>query len=247
MKTIGLIGGMSWESSLEYYRLLNEGVKARLGGLHNAKSLMVTVDFAEIAAMQKAGAWMEAARVLVHAAQTLERGGADCVLICTNTMHKVASEVQAAVNIPLIHIADATAEKVVKSGIARVGLLGTAFTMEQDFYRGRLLEKHGLEVLTPELGDRQTVHRIIYEELCLGRVLETSKLEYVRIMDALVSSGAQGIILGCTEIMLLVGQADCAVPTFDTTALHVEKALEFALQGVDTLEVRKRQAPQGVR
>jgi len=230
MKTIGLIGGMSWESSLEYYRLLNQGVKVRLGGLHNAKSLMVTVDFAEIAALQKAGAWNEAARVLAQAAQTLERGGADCVLICTNTMHKVASEVQVAVNIPLLHIADATAEKVLEHGIRTVGLLGTAFTMEQGFYKGRLLEKYGLEVLTPGLEDRQTVHRIIYDELCLGRILETSKLEYVRIMSTLVSKGAQGIILGCTEIMLLVGQDDCAVPVFDTTALHVEKAVAFVLE-----------------
>ena len=221
---------MSWESSLEYYRLLNQGVKARLGGLHNAKSLMVTVDFAEIAALQKAGAWNEAAGVLAQAAQTLERGGADCVLICTNTMHKVASEVQAAVNIPLIHIADATAEKVVASGISTVGLLGTAFTMEQDFYKGRLLEKYGLEVLTPEQVDRSSVHRIIFDELCLGTVDERSKAQYVRIMADLVARGAQGIILGCTEIMLLVGQADCAVPTFDTTALHVEKAVEFALE-----------------
>lgn len=232
MKTIGLIGGMSWESSLEYYRLLNQGVKARLGGLHNAKSLMVTVDFAEIAALQKVGAWDEAANLLSSAAQTLERGGADCVLICTNTMHKVADEVQAAVKIPLIHIADATAEKVVQAGITRVGLLGTAFTMEQDFYKGRLLEKYGLEVLTPEQGDRNQVHRIIFDELCLGTVDAGSKLEYVRIMVDLVARGAQGIILGCTEIMLLVGQEDSPIPIFDTTALHVEKAVEFALEGV---------------
>jgi aspartate racemase len=236
MKTIGLIGGMSWESSLEYYRLLNKGVKARLGGLHNAKSLMFTVDFAEIAALQKAGAWNEAANLLSSAAQTLERSGADCVLICTNTMHKVADQVQAAINIPLIHIADATAEQVVGAGITRVGLLGTAFTMEQDFYRGRLLEKYGLEVLVPEAQDRQTVHRIIFDELCLGTVDAGSKLEYMRIMADLTARGAQGIILGCTEIMLLVGQADSPVPTFDTTALHVEKAVAFALEEVGALE-----------
>ncbi len=239
MKTIGLMGGMSWQSSLEYYRLLNEGVQARLGGLHNAKSLMYTVDFAEIAALQKAGNWDEAARALITAAQALERSGADCVLICTNTMHKLADEVQASVGIPLLHIADATAQKVKAAGIARVGLLGTAFTMEQDFYKGRLLERHGLEVLTPEPEDRAIVHRIIYDELCLGKVLEGSRAEYVRIMEGLVARGAQGIILGCTEIMLLVGQAECSVPVFDTTALHVEKAVEFAL---DT-DVRARLEP----
>ncbi|NJK45107.1 MAG: aspartate/glutamate racemase family protein [Pleurocapsa sp. SU_196_0] len=231
MKTIGLIGGMSWESSLEYYRVVNETAKARLGGLHNAKSLLYTVDFAQIERFQHAGDWDGAARVLVEAAQSLERGGADCVVICTNTMHKVAALVESVVNIPLIHIADATAERIKARGLQRIGLLGTAFTMEQDFYKGRLTDKHGLEVIVPGEADRRIVHRVIYDELCLGIVKPESKLEYTRIMRELVKNGAQGIILGCTEIMLLVGQADSSVPVFDTTTIHAVAAVEFALEG----------------
>jgi aspartate racemase len=231
VKTIGLIGGMSWESSLEYYRIVNETAKVRLGGLHNAKSLLYTVDFAGIERFQNAGDWDGAARVLVDAAQSLERGGADCVVICTNTMHKVAALVESAVSIPLIHIADATAERIKARGLQRIGLLGTAFTMEQDFYKGRLTDKHGLEVIVPGEADRRVVHGVIYDELCLGVVNPDSKLEYTRIMRELVSDGAQGIILGCTEIMLLVGQDDSSVPVFDTTTIHAVAAVEFALEG----------------
>ncbi len=231
LKTIGLIGGMSWESSLEYYRAINEGIKARLGGLHNARSLMLTVDFAEIERFQHTGDWDSAGKILVSAAQALERGGADCIVICTNTMHKLAPQIGAAVKIPLLHIADATAERIQAQRLKRVGLLGTAFTMEQDFYKGRLIEKFGLEVVVPSAADRGIVHRVIYDELCLGVINPASKTEYVRIMDQLVSDGVEGIILGCTEIMLLVGQADSSVPTFDTTTLHALKAVDFALDG----------------
>lgn len=229
MKTIGLIGGMSWESSLEYYRLINEGVKARLGGLHSAKSVMISVDFAEIEALQHAGRWAEAAQILIEAARGLERAGADCVVICTNTMHKVADQIQASVPLPLIHIADATAEQVKAAGLTRIGLLGTCFTMEEDFYVGRLIEKYSLDVIVPEPIERDDVHRIIYDELCLGLTRAESKARYVEIMAQLIACGAQGIILGCTEIGLLVQQADSRVPLFDTTRLHAEAAVEFSL------------------
>ncbi len=229
MKTIGLIGGMSWESSLEYYRLINEGVKARLGGLHSAKSVMISVDFAEIEALQHTGRWAEAAQILIEAARGLERAGADCVVICTNTMHKVADEIQASVPLPLIHIADATAEQVKAAGLLRIGLLGTRFTMEEDFYVGRLIEKYGLDVIVPQPIERDDVHRIIYDELCLGLTRAESKARYVEIMAQLIACGAQGIILGCTEIGLLVQQADSRVPLFDTTRLHAEAAVEFSL------------------
>lgn len=229
MKTIGLIGGMSWESSLEYYRLINEGVKARLGGLHSAKSVMISVDFAEIEALQHTGRWAEAAQILIEAARGLERAGADCVVICTNTMHKVADAVQASVRVPLIHIADATAEQVKAAGLLRIGLLGTRFTMEEDFYVGRLIEKYGLDVIVPQPIERDDVHRIIYDELCLGLTRAESKARYVEIMAQLIACGAQGIILGCTEIGLLVQQADSRVPLFDTTRLHAEAAVEFSL------------------
>jgi aspartate racemase len=230
MKTIGLIGGMSWQSSLAYYRIINETVKARLGGLHNAVSLMHTVDFAQIERFQHAGDWDGAARVLADAARHLERGGAACVVLCTNTMHKLASRLESAVGIPLIHIADATATQIKARGLQRIGLLGTAFTMEQDFYKGRLTDQHGLEVIVPGDADRQIVHRVIYEELCLGVIRPESKLEYTRIMRDLVQQGAQGIILGCTEIMLLVGQDDSSVPVFDTTTIHAVAAVDFALE-----------------
>ena len=227
MKTIGLIGGMSWESSLEYYRLINEGAKARLGGLHSAKSVMVSVDFAEIEALQHTGHWAEAAKILIEAARGLERAGADCVLICTNTMHKVADDVQASVTVPLIHIADATAEQVKAAGLTRIGLLGTRFTMEEEFYVGRLVHKYGLDVIVPEPIERDDVHRVIYDELCLGITRAESKARYVEIIAQLIARGAQGIILGCTEIGLLVQQADSRVPLFDTTKLHAEAAVAW--------------------
>jgi aspartate racemase len=229
MKTIGLIGGMSWESSLEYYRLINEGVKARLGGLHSAKSVMVSVDFAEIEALQHTGRWAEAAQILIDAARGLERAGADCVVICTNTMHKVADDVQASVRVPLIHIADATAERVRAAGLKRIGLLGTRFTMEEQFYVGRLVRKYGLDVIVPDPIERDEVHRVIYDELCLGITRAESKAGYVEIIAQLIARGAQGIILGCTEIGLLIQQADSRVPLFDTTQLHAAAAVEFAL------------------
>ena len=224
MRVIGLIGGMSWESSAEYYRLANELVRDRLGGLHSARLVLASVDFAEIGELQRSGDWDRAGEVLAGVAQSLEAAGADLLLICTNTMHKVADQVQAAVSIPLLHLADTTATAVRADGVRTVGLLGTAFTMEQDFYRQRL-ESFGLEVLVPDAEDRATVHRIIYEELCLGTVLETSRQAYREVMARLVERGAQGVILGCTEIELLVGAVDSTVPLYPTTRLHVEAAV----------------------
>ncbi|MEA5078165.1 MAG: aspartate/glutamate racemase family protein [Anaerolineaceae bacterium] len=230
MKTIGMIGGMSWESSLEYYRIVNERVASRLGGVHSAKSLMISVDFAEIETLQREGRWEEATQMMVEAAQSLQLGGADFIVICTNTMHKMADEVAASVSIPLLHIADATAEQIVAGGLKRIGLLGTRFTMEEDFYKGRLEKKFGLDVLTPEKSDRDIVHRVIYEELVLGKTEPASKAEYLRVIEGLHARGAEGIILGCTEIGLLVKQSDCSLPLFDTTLLHAEAAVEFALK-----------------
>jgi len=230
MKTIGLIGGMSWESSAEYYRVVNETVKERLGGLHSARVLMYSVDFAEIEELQIAGRWNEAASVLVDAACRLERGGADLIVLCTNTMHKVADVISAAVRIPFLHIADPTAEAIRAQGIERVGLLGTRFTMEQDFYRERLTAKHGLTAIVPDADDRAFVHRVIYDELCLGEIKEESRLSYRQIMARLVERGAEGIILGCTEITLLVQPGDAEVPLFDTTRLHAVAAVGFALR-----------------
>ncbi|MCC6615086.1 MAG: aspartate/glutamate racemase family protein [Anaerolineae bacterium] len=229
MKTIGMIGGMSWESSLEYYRIVNETVKARLGGLHSARTLMYSVDFAEIEVLQSEGRWDEATSMMIDAARRLERGGADLIVICTNTMHKMADDVQAAVGIPLLHIADATAAQIQQQRLATIGLLGTRYTMEQDFYRGRLEQMHGLRVLVPDADRRALVNRIIYEELVLGEIKAESKAAYLRIIDALVAEGAQGIILGCTEIGLLIQQQDCAVPVFDTTTIHAMAAVEAAL------------------
>ena len=229
MKTIGLIGGMSWESSAEYYRIVNETVKQRLGGLHSAQCLMYSVDFADIERLQHEGRWDEAGQVMAQAAQRLERGGADFVVLCTNTMHKLANYIEAAVSIPLLHIADPTAQQIQAAGITRIGLLGTAFTMEQDFYRGRLTEKYGLDVIIPEADERAIVHRIIYEELVLGIVKDDSRDAYKRIIAHLVERGAQGIILGCTEIMLLISPQDVPVPSFDTTTLHAVAAADFAL------------------
>ncbi len=229
MKTIGMIGGMSWESSIEYYRIVNEEVKKRLGGLHSAKSVMVSVDFAEIEALQHAGRWDEATQAMIAAARQVEAGGADFVIICTNTMHKMAGEVQASINVPLLHIADATATTIKAQGLSKTGLLGTRFTMEENFYRGRLIEKHGLEVLIPNAADRTVIHRVIYEELVLGQILPASKAEYQRIITNLTEQGAEGIILGCTEIGLLVKDADSRVPLFDTTQIHAIAAVEMAL------------------
>jgi aspartate racemase len=230
MKTIGLIGGMSWESSIEYYRIINETAKEKLGGLHSAKSLMVTVDFAEIEKLQHEDRWDEAAQILVKCAQDLERGGADCIVLCTNTMHKLADQIIANVDIPFLHIADATAEKIVAAGMKKIGLLGTRFTMEHDFYKGRLIHNFGLDVLVPNEADRNVVHRVIYEELVQGKILDASRAEYKRIMESLIAQGAQGIILGCTEIELLVKQEDSRVPLFPTTQIHAVAAVEFALK-----------------
>jgi len=230
MKTSGLIGGMSWESSAEYYRIINEAVKAQLGGLHSAQILLYSVDFAAIERLQHAGEWEQAGAILVDAARRLERGGADFLLLCTNTMHKVAAAITDAVAIPFIHIADPTAAQIKVAGYTRIGLLGTRFTMEQEFYRGRLEHDHGLRVLIPGEDDRATVHRVIYDELCLGIIREESREEYRQIMARLVEQGAEAIILGCTEIMLLVGAADATVPLFDTTRLHAESAAKLALE-----------------
>lgn len=229
MKTIGLIGGMSWESTVPYYRIINETVKTRLGGLHSARLVLVSVDFHEIERMQAAGDWAAAGDAMADAARRLQAAGADFIVLCTNTMHKVADAIERATSIPLLHIADPTAAAIRAAGVSRVGLLGTRFTMEQAFYRDRLARQHGLDVLVPDEGDREIVHRIIYEELCLGKVLDTSRNEYRRIMATLVQRGAQAIILGCTEISLLVGETDASVPLFDTTRLHAEGAAEACL------------------
>ena len=229
MKTIGLIGGMSWESTVPYYRLINETVKEKLGGLHSARLVLYSMDFHDVERMQQSGDWAAAGALLAEAARALQAAGADCIVVCTNTMHKVAEFIVAAVNIPLLHIADPTADAVKRAGHATVGLIGTRFTMEQDFYRDRLTKEHGLTVLTPNEYDRNIVHRIIYDELCLGKILDESRNEYRRIMAALVAEGSQAIILGCTEISLLVGTSDATVPLFDTTYLHARGAAEWAL------------------
>jgi len=229
VKTIGLIGGMSWESSLEYYRILNETTKSRLGGLHSAKCILYSVDFAEIEALQHQDRWEEAAQLMIAAGQSLERAGADFVVLCTNTMHKLADEIQSNIRIPFLHIADATAHKIKAAGLRKVGLLGTRFTMEHKFYKGRLIDKHGLAVITPDSQDRETVHRIIYDELCLGMVKQESREQYISIMEKLVQAGAEGIILGCTEIELLIHDGDGQVPLFPTTRIHAVAAVEYAL------------------
>ncbi|MEU6730174.1 aspartate/glutamate racemase family protein [Nonomuraea wenchangensis] len=228
MRTIGLLGGMSWESSAEYYRLLNEETRKRLGGHHCAKSVLLTVDFADIEAMQREGRWDDAAHALAEAATTLERAGADMVLLCTNTMHRVADAIEAAVDVPFVHLVDATARRVAAAGITTVGLLATRFTMEMDFYRDRM-RHHGVEVMVPDGPDRTIVHDVIYQELTQGRVEDSSREEYRRIIAGLARRGAQGVILGCTEITLLVGPADSPVPVFDSTRIHVETAVELAL------------------
>ncbi|WP_068977710.1 aspartate/glutamate racemase family protein [Aeromonas sp. EERV15] len=229
MKCIGLLGGMSWESTVSYYQALNRGVRAQLGGLHSARVLLNSVDFAEIERLQHAGDWPATARLLAAEARKLQDGGADFLLIGTNTMHKVAPEIEAAIDIPLLHIADATAAKLQADGVTRVGLLGTRFTMEQDFYKGRLQDRFGLAVLVPDEAGRERVHRIIYDELCLGEIRESSRAEYLAIIEELAAAGAEAVILGCTEIALLVGDARAAVPLYDTTALHAEAAVALAL------------------
>jgi aspartate racemase len=230
MRTIGIIGGMSWESSLEYYRLINRGVRDRLGGMHSARILLLSVDFAEVAARQQAGDWPALTAQMIEAAQALERGGADGVLIATNTMHLMADAVAAAIAVPLLHIGNAAAQAVRAGGHTRIGLIGTAFTMEQPFYAQRLA-RAGLEVIVPEVDDRQAVHRIIYDELVQGRIEAASRAVYRAIIARLVARGAEAIVLGCTEIMLLVGEGDSAVPLFDTTTLHAEAAVAWALAG----------------
>lgn len=230
MKTIGLLGGMSWESTLTYYKAINEGVRDCLGGLHSARIAMLSVDFEPIEKLQHQGKWDEAGQLLAAAAKNVEAGGADFLLICTNTMHRLAPSIAAAIDIPLLHIADATAEVLVEAGVSSVGLLGTAFTMEQDFYKGRLTTKYGLEVLVPSAEDRQLVHEVIYQELCLGQVKQASKAEYLRIVESLAQSGAEAVILGCTEIGMLIDQTDTSVQLLDTTAIHAQKAVEWALR-----------------
>ncbi|MDG4862177.1 aspartate/glutamate racemase family protein [Streptomyces sp. T-3] len=229
MKTIGLIGGMSWESSAEYYRLVNELVRDRLGGLHSARVVLHSLDFAEIEQLQVAGEWERAGEILAAAGKALEAAGAELVLICTNTMHKVAGQVEAAIGVPLLHLADTTATAVQGKGVKKVGLLGTAFTMEQDFYRERLAG-HGLDVLVPDQAGRALVHRVIYEELCLGVVRDESREAYKDVIRELVARGAEGVVLGCTEIELLIGDGDSPVPLFPTTRLHAEAAVAAALQ-----------------
>ena len=229
MKTIGLIGGMSWESSLEYYRIINHNVKNILGGLHSAKSIMYSVDFAEIEKFQHKGEWNKLAVILTDAALSLERAGADFVLICTNTMHKVYEKVKAKIDIPLVHIADPTARAVQDAAITKIGLLGTRFTMEDNFYKGRLEKEHKLDVMVPNKDQREVVHRVIYEELCHGLINPDSKSRFIDIINFLTDKGAGGIILGCTEIGLLIKQSDCDAPIFDTTQIHAQAAVEYAL------------------
>ena len=230
MKVIGLIGGMSWESSAEYYRLINRGVRSRLGGQHSARSLMYSVDFHEVEILQREGRWAEAAREMAECAVRLERGGADFVVLCTNTMHRLAPAIEEAVPLPLVHIVDPTAAAVLRAGVRRVGLLATRYTMEGEFYKGRLAERHGLEVLTPDESGRKVIHDVIYDELCQGKVFEESRREYLRVIDTLAERGAEGIILGCTEITLLIRPEDTGLPLFDTTRLHAEEAVRLALE-----------------
>jgi aspartate racemase len=229
MKTIGMLGGMSWESTSSYYKAINEGVRAKLGGLHSAKICLYSVNFEEIEKLQHQGKWDETADILAKAAQSVEAGGADFLMICTNTMHKVAAQIERSVSIPLLHIADATAEKLVSDGIQKVGLLGTQFTMEQDFYKGRLSEKFGLDVVVPNAEQQTLVHDVIYNELCLGLVQDSSRLSYLAIIDELHQRGAEAVILGCTEIALLVQQAHTSVQLYDTTEIHAASAVELAV------------------
>ena len=229
MKTIGLLGGMSWESTQSYYAAINRGVKEQLGGLHSAKIAMYSVDFAQIEKLQHAGDWPQTAQILAQSAKRIEAAGADFLLICTNTMHKVAPQIQAQLNIPILHIADATAQLLQADGVTKVGLLGTAFTMEQDFYKGRLSEKFNIEVLVPDAQQRKLVHNVIYSELCLGEIKAGSRQAYLEIVDDLFKRGAQAVILGCTEIALLIDQNHTKVPLYDTTKIHANAAVHAAL------------------
>jgi aspartate racemase len=229
MKTIGLLGGMSWESTVGYYRAINEGIKDSLGGLHSAKIVLYSVDFDPIEKLQREGDWEGTAKILSEAALSVEAAGADVLLICTNTMHKVAPQIEKAIQSPLLHIADATADVLAGDGVKKAGLLGTSFTMEHDFYKGRLEQKYGLNVLIPKAEDRKIVHDIIYEELCLGEIVSDSKGEYLRIIDEMAKEGVEAVILGCTEIGMLVNQGDTGVRLYDTTAIHAEKAVEYAI------------------
>lgn len=229
MKTVGLLGGMSWESTVSYYQVLNRVIGSRLGGLHSARVILLSVDFQEIELLQHQGKWDELGEILARDARALEGAGADFLVIATNTMHLVAPAIEESISIPLLHIADATAMRIKDSGIGKVGLLGTSFTMEEPFYRGRLEERHGLDVLVPSREDREVIHRVIYEELVLGKILPESRAEYQRIVKALQGEGAEGVILGCTEIGLLLGPGDTDLPLFDTALIHAEAAAEFSL------------------
>ncbi|AQQ67103.1 aspartate racemase [Microbulbifer agarilyticus] len=229
MKTIGMLGGMSWESTASYYKALNEGVKESLGGLHSAKIALYSVDFDEIEKLQHQGRWDDTAKILADAARSVEAAGAEFLLICTNTMHKVAGEVEAAISIPLVHIADATAEQLLADGVKSVGLLGTRFTMEQEFYKGRLIEQYGINVITPTPDERDIVHDVIYSELCLGVINDESREKYLDVVRHLAERGAEAVILGCTEIALLIEQSDTSVPLYDTTRIHAAKAVDLAV------------------
>ena len=229
MKTIGLIGGMSWESSLEYYRIVNETVKEKLGGLHSCKCLLYSVDFGVIEALQHQNKWDELTKLMIEAAQNLKHGGADFIVICTNTMHKMAPEIETATGLNVLHIADVTGAAISKDQIQKVGLLGTRFTMEGDFYKKRLKDNYDIEVIIPEDADRQIIHDIIYNELCLGLIKDDSRQKYIDIINKLCANGAEGIILGCTEIPLLIKQSDVLIPVYDTTKIHAESAVDFAL------------------
>jgi aspartate racemase len=229
MKTIGLLGGMSWESTLEYYRVINETVKEKLGDFHSAKCVLYSVDFAELERLQHQGRWEEATELMVDAAQKVKNAGADFIVICANTMHKLADDIQNSIHMPLLHIADVTAEKIKAQGVTKVGLLGTKFTMEEDFYRKRLTQKYGLEVIIPEEAERQFIHKILYDEKSIGEMKRLSKDTFKSIIENLAARGAQGVILGCTEIPLLVDEEDYALPLFDTTLIHAQIAVEYAL------------------
>jgi len=229
LKTIGLLGGMSWESTVSYYTKINQGVKLKLGGLHSAKIVLYSVDFDSIEKLQHVGDWIATANILTKAAKNIESAGADFLIICTNTMHKVADEIKQNINIPLLHIADATAQALIKNKIKKVGLLGTSFTMEQEFYKGRLMINFNIEVVTPNVKDRKIIHNIIYNELCLGKIEKKSKFALLRIVDTLSTMGAEAVILGCTEIGLLIEQSDTQIPLYDTTDIHANSAVEYAI------------------
>jgi aspartate racemase len=230
MKTIGLIGGMSWESSQEYYRIINEEANHKLGGFHSAKSILFSVDFSEVEKLQHENRWEELTELMIHAASSLEIAGADFILICTNTMHKMADDVQKSIKIPLLHLVDVTGELIKQDGLTKVGLMGTKFTMEQDFYKGRLTDRFGIEVLIPDEQEREFIHHVIYNELCLGKIDRDSKDRFIEIICNLVERGAEGIILGCTEIPLLVTHKDVPIPVYDTTTIHAKAAVRFALE-----------------